>query len=167
MGLSNQNFHIEGKEMAGATKAVRAYNKSLFEQRLIKCSVCKEIKPLDDFCSNSGNWHGKMTRCRPCDQVQTRQREDDRRADLNEIKEAQGCMRCGYNEEGSKLHFHHRDPSTKLFDVGKGIALSPIRLQEEIDKCDLLCISCHSIVEPRTPRFASPISKSTLETIII
>ena len=136
----------------GVTKEVQEYNRVLFEQGLIKFNMCKEIKPLDDFCSNSGNWHGKMPRCKPCDKIQTRQRDDDKRPDLNEIKEAQGCMRCGYNEEGSKLHFHHRDPSTKLFNIGKGVAYSPQRVQEEIDKCDLLCITCHNIVEPRTPR---------------
>ena len=136
----------------GVTKEVQEYNRVLFEQGLIKCNMCKEIKPLDDFCSNSGNWHGKMSRCKPCNLIHNQQREDRRRAELNIIKEAQGCMRCGYNEDGSKLHFHHRDPSTKLFEIGKGIAFSPIRVQEEIDKCDLLCAACHCIVEPRTPK---------------
>ena len=139
--------------MLGApTKEVRAYNKSLFEQGLIKCSMCNEIKPLDDFGNDHTRWHGKMTRCKPCNLIHTRKHIDSRRADLNILKEAQGCMRCGYNEDGSKLHFHHRDPSTKLFEIGKGIAFSPIRVQEEIDKCDLLCAACHCIVEPRTPK---------------
>lgn len=141
--------------MGRPTKAVEAYNKSLFEQGLIKCSVCKEIKLLDYFGNNKSYiWHGKMTRCKPCNLIYNQQREDRKRAELNVIKEAQGCMRCGYNEDGSKLHFHHRDSSTKLFNIGKGVAFSPIRLQEEIDKCDLLCISCHSIVEPRTPKLS-------------
>ena len=138
--------------MAGVTKEVQEYNKALFEQGLIKCYVCNEIKPLDDFDNANSRWHGKMTRCKSCNLIQTQQREVRRRADLKVIKEAQGRMRCGYNEDGSKLHFHHRDPSTKLFDVGKGVGLSPIRLQEEIDKCDLLCAVCHTVVEPRTPK---------------
>ena len=116
--------------MGGATKEVRAYNKSLFEQGLIKCNVCKEIKPLDDFCK--GNWHGKQRRCKPCSQKQEQQRVDRKRAELNVIKEAQGCMICGYNEDGGKLHFHHRDPSTKIFSIGKGVAYSSQRLQEII-----------------------------------
>ena len=153
--------------MARPTKAVELYNKALFEQGLIKCFDCKEIKPLDDFGNNAGKWHGKMTRCKPCNVTHNQQREDRRRAELNIIKEAQGCMRCGYNEDGSKLHFHHIDPSTKLFSIGKGVSYSPQKLQEEIDKCDLLCAACHCIVEPRTPRLASPISQSTLETIKI
>ena len=138
--------------MGRPTKAIEAYNKALFEQGLKKCYMCKEIKILDDFGNHASNWHGKMSRCKPCNLIHNQQREDRRRAELNIIKEAQGCMRCGYNEDGSKLHFHHRDPSTKLFEIGKGIAFSPIRVQEEIDKCDLLCAACHCIVEPRTPK---------------
>jgi hypothetical protein len=145
--------------MGGVTKEVQEYNRALFEQGLIKCFDCKEIKPLDDFSNKSDTWHGKMTRCKPCNLILNRKREDNKRAELNVIKEAQGCMICGYNEDGSKLHFHHRDPSTKLFNIAKGFSYSPQRLQEEIDKCDLLCASCHSIVEPRR----GPKSKSTFQ----
>ena len=145
--------------MAGTTKEVIAYNKALFEQGLIKCFVCNEIKPLDDFGNVNSRWHGKMTRCKSCNLIQTQQREVRKRAELNVIKETQGCMRCGYNEYGGKLHFHHRDPSTKLFDIGKGVAHSPQKIQEEIDKCDLLCITCHNIVEPRK----GPNSRFTLD----
>ena len=146
--------------MGRPTKEVIAYNKSLFEQGLIKCSTCNEIKPLDDFGNRTDMWHGKMTLCKPCNQIHNQQREDRKRADLNVIKEAQGCMRCGYNEDGSKLHFHHRDPSTKLFEIGSGVLYSSQKIQEEIDKCDLLCITCHNIVEPRK----GPNSRSTLDT---
>lgn len=141
--------------MGRPTKAVELYNKALFEQGLIKCHVCNEIKALDEFGNNTEKWRGKMTRCKPCNAINHRQREDKRRADLNALKEAQGCMRCGYNEDGSKLHFHHRDPNTKLFSIGNGVVYSPQRLQEEIDKCDLLCASCHCVVEPRTPKVST------------
>ena len=149
--------------MGRLTKAVEAYNKSLFEQGLIKCSMCNEIKPLDDFGNDHSRWHGKMTRCKSCDAIHNRQQSDRKRANLNVIKEAQGCMICGYNEDGSKLHFHHRDPSTKIFSIGNGVVYSSQRLQEEIDKCDLLCISCHCIVEPRK----GSNSRFTLDTIKI
>ena len=129
--------------MAGATKEVQAYNKSLFEQGLKKCYLCNEIKPLDEFDNRSSSWHGKMARCKPCDNIAYRKRRDSNRADLNALKESQGCMICGYNEEGSKLHFHHRDKGTKLFNIGQAMTYGPKNLQEEIDKCDLLCASCH------------------------
>ena len=132
------------------TKAVAAYN----EQGSIKCHVCNEIKPLDDFGPNASRWHGKKTICNPCASNKLRQRVNIRRVGLNVIKESLGCMRCGYNEDGSKLHLHHRDPSTKLFNISESLTVSPKRLQEEIDKCDLLCDAC------RNPKGRK--SKSTL-----
>jgi len=139
--------------MAGVTKEVMAYNKSLFDQGLKKCYSCNEIKPFDDFGNDKTNWTGKMSRCKPCNDIHTRKITDSKRADLNILKEAQGCMRCGYNEDGGKLHFHHRVPSTKLFGIGQGLAYGPKKLQEEIDKCDLLCASCHRTVHgsPKSP----------------
>ena len=130
--------------MGRPTKAVELYNKALFEQGLIKCHVCNEIKSLDDFGNRSASWHGKHTRCRPCDKIQSRQRDDRKRAELNVIKEAQGCMRCGYNEDGSRLHFHHRDKNTKLFGIARSMTYSSQKIQDEIDKCDILCIVCHA-----------------------
>jgi len=147
--------------MPGVTKAKRAYSKALFEQGLIKCCVCNEIKPLDDFSKNAASWRGQQAFCKPCHKIQTRQRGDRKRAELTVIKETQGCMDCGYNEDGSKLHFHHRVPSTKLFEIGTGVTRSPQRIQEEIDKCDLLCAACHCKVEPRKPKGWK--SKSTLD----
>ena len=133
--------------MSGPTKEVIAYNKALFEQGLKKCSDCKEIKPLDDFYNdfNGLSPTKKLSQCKPCNNIYTIQRNDRKRAELNVIKEAQGCMRCGYNEDGSKLHFHHRDPSTKLFNIGNPTHSGRQTLQKEIDKCDLLCTSCHTI----------------------
>jgi len=124
----------------------------LFEQGLLKCCVCDEIKPLDDFCNDGAGWHGKVTRCKPCDSMYNCKVSAIKRAEFNVIKEAQGCMICGYDEDGSKLHFHHRDPSTKLFTISMQLTRSPQRVQEEIDKCDLLCAACHNIVEPRTSK---------------
>ncbi len=66
---------------------------------------------------------------------------------------AGGCSRCGENpEDRRKLHFHHRDPSSKLFEVsgfGKGKSKLPRSaagvevLLAEIAKCDVLCEGCH------------------------
>ena len=146
--------------MGRPTKEAKAYNKALFEQGLKKCFMCKEIKLLDYFGNKSDALHGKRSYCKSCDNKNIQQRADRKKADLNIIKEAQGCMRCGYNEDGSKLHFHHRDPSTKLFEIGTRPRIAPQRMKEEIDKCDLLCAACHCIVEPRTPKGWK--SKSTL-----
>ena len=56
------------------------------------------------------------------------------------------CSKCGYNNNLSNLCFHHKDPSTKLFEINAhSIASKPmIKLIKEADKCELLCFHCHN-----------------------
>lgn len=44
------------------------------------------------------------------------------------------------------LCFHHRDPGSKSFTIsGDRRRTKSIRkLQEEIEKCDVLCVNCHT-----------------------
>jgi hypothetical protein len=53
------------------------------------------------------------------------------------------CKECGMTGT-SDLHFHHRDPLTKLFNISTraGSTLSQTVL-DEITKCDVLCKFCH------------------------
>jgi len=62
------------------------------------------------------------------------------RAAMNIIK-ARGCTDCGTTE--GKLHFHHVDPSTKLFSIALGAGRSLATLLAELDKCVVLCEPCH------------------------
>ena len=55
------------------------------------------------------------------------------------------CIRCGIEHEAPIFDLHHRDPSAKLFSVGRGVKNWEI-VKEEIKKCDLLCACCHRIV---------------------
>jgi hypothetical protein len=45
--------------------------------------------------------------------------------------------------------FHHRDPSSKLFEISgmRLIQWAEPELLEELAKCDLLCSNCHRIRE--------------------
>lgn len=66
------------------------------------------------------------------------------------IDEAKGtaCWDCGGEFEPTKLHFHHRDPSTKLFNIANYTTLRGRQnhdaLRAEIAKCDVLCVGCHA-----------------------
>ena len=75
----------------------------------------------------------------------------DRRRRVKEIlvTEAGGrCVTCGFDRYVGALQFHHRDPSTKAFEVsGQGITRSLQRLRLEAKKCVLLCANCHAMVE--------------------
>lgn len=67
-----------------------------------------------------------------------RKRMDCHIAAMNALKSA-GCTDCG----GPGEHFHHRDPLTKAFDIADGYLVKAKRLDDEIEKCDILCQACH------------------------
>lgn len=58
------------------------------------------------------------------------------------IKSERGCAECG-EQDPVVLQFHHRDPSQKKFNVAQPGTSSEARLLAEIEKCDVLCASCH------------------------
>ena len=56
------------------------------------------------------------------------------------------CQRCGYNKPiPGAYDFHHRDPEQKDFGIS-GKTKSFESLKAEVDKCDLLCRTCHAEV---------------------
>lgn len=72
-----------------------------------------------------------------------------RRALISEYKRVP-CARCGKRYPSYVMDFHHRDPSSKAFSIGRNFKASLERLLEEIAKCDVLCANCHRIVEYET-----------------
>jgi hypothetical protein len=50
------------------------------------------------------------------------------------------CSRCGAIE---KLQFDHVDPQTKSFNMASSWTRSEEQIQEELEKCQLLCELCH------------------------
>ena len=61
------------------------------------------------------------------------------------MKKAKGCSNCGYNDNPDILHFHHINPETKINNISRMVGKnhSMERILAEIDKCKLLCITCH------------------------
>ncbi len=53
------------------------------------------------------------------------------------------CLKCGYSRCSAAFDFHHRDPTQKDFPLTKGASMSWSKAQQELDKCDLLCATCH------------------------
>lgn len=54
------------------------------------------------------------------------------------------CRMCGESKV-RLLTFHHLNPSTKLFDIGKWncLKVSLTKVKAEIAKCEVLCEKCH------------------------
>jgi len=54
------------------------------------------------------------------------------------------CEKCGYNRCIEALEFHHNNSSDKDFSISeKGYTRSWAKVEEELDKCMILCANCH------------------------
>jgi len=53
------------------------------------------------------------------------------------------CIRCGYHRNVRALEFHHRDATGKDFSISGAHSRKWESIQNELDKCDMLCANCH------------------------
>ena len=69
----------------------------------------------------------------------------DKRKQISLLKKSKGCAKCGYKENPDILHYHHINPDTKIANVSRMVGKnhSMQRIMAEIEKCELLCITCH------------------------
>lgn len=96
------------------------------------CKICKrEFRQLQ---------LRHRTRCHSCNTKIRRYRNKIKAINLLGGK----CVKCGYNHPGA-LEFHHKDESTKSFNIGNVSHKSWKILLEEINKCELLCANCHRL----------------------
>lgn len=91
---------------------------------------------------------GGRYRCKCC---QTESVATFRKRTMNALLEAFGvskCELCGYSRCRRSLHFHHVDPTQKLFSLNAaGMTTKFSKLLAEVAKCVLLCANCHGEVE--------------------
>jgi len=57
------------------------------------------------------------------------------------------CTKCNYEKCLTALEFHHRDRTTKKFNIARSLTTSWARVKKELDKCDLVCSNCHREIE--------------------
>ena len=55
------------------------------------------------------------------------------------------CIKCGFDKHDAALEFHHRDGSSKEFNLAPMLMCSWEKIKAELDKCDLMCSNCHHI----------------------
>ena len=110
---------------------------------LLRCRVCGERKPREEFYYSKG-WQSRP--CRPCNRAYTRQRGMERAEYLRKYRLDRGCMDCGYREHWIALEFDHRPGEVKLFEVSQFRFIgSWQQMLDEIAKCDVVCSNCHRI----------------------
>jgi hypothetical protein len=76
---------------------------------------------------------------------------DRRREWLDSLKKDQPCADCGVSFPPCVMDYHHIDPTTKKFSIGRGSYRNSRKLiLEEISKCILVCANCHRLREYST-----------------
>lgn len=107
--------------------------------------------PVELECAKHGvteyRWLRSGYRCLRCNSEAVSRRR--RRVKEILVDEAGGCCRlCGYDRFPGALHFHHLDPTVKLFHLSHGgVTRSLTAARSEAAKCVLLCANCHAEVE--------------------
>jgi hypothetical protein len=115
-------------------------------KRPVEVRYCKRHGATEFANYSAGPKRGYRWCCKRCvGEAVTRRHQKLRRL---LVDEAGGrCAICGYNRTIVNLHFHHVDPTKKLFSIntGRGKALATFR--EEARKCVLVCANCHGEIE--------------------
>lgn len=72
-----------------------------------------------------------------------KQRSQESRAYMEQLRVERGpCQHCG-EARPEKLVFHHTDRAAKDFTIGKAHRWAKARILAEVEKCIVLCRSCH------------------------
>lgn len=106
-----------------------------------------KLEIMNLFCNKHGmtrySKNGKRWKCCECTSDISYERKNRQKQRAIDYKGG-CCMKCGYKDFNSALHFHHRKPEEKNFNLTKqNLSLAWDKLTKELDKCDLLCIRCH------------------------
>lgn len=124
---------------------------------LKKCTRCKEYKHESQFGFRLGK---KQVACKQCiNDAQKKQysrnkiyyldRNRDRRAAnrkwYQELKSNTPCAKCGVKYPYYVMDYDHKDPTNKKHCIAHMMGHSKKALQNEINKCELLCANCHRI----------------------
>lgn len=124
------------------------------------CTKCKVEKALDAFRTRYGK---PWSWCKSCENADCsarnktydqenmrayhRARTSKLRTWVAEIKESMPCTDCQLYWPSYVMQWDHIPGTNKVRDVSKlcGQGASRKRIQEEIDKCELVCANCHAI----------------------
>lgn len=127
-------FHHENDDKETTMWALRGSRWSLIENEIKKCKLlCRNCHGELHYGGTSENSYKFNKRI------------------FLEYKGISGCEKCGYNRCSSSLDFHHINSDDKDFMLGqittvyKSIYDLTTQIENELNKCMILCKNCHMI----------------------
>lgn len=107
------------------------------------CSKCNRELPITHYHKNGFDSKGQQKYrgyCKDCANNLEKARYQKKKTFIDEQKRC--CAKCG-DTRVYVLDFHHKDRDEKDFTIGKIKKGSLDLIQNEIDKCAVLCANCH------------------------
>jgi hypothetical protein len=114
------------------------YDKELGDESTITkrvCNHCSQELDVDLFKNNN-------KKCNLCIAKIARYKKYNFKAECISYKGGK-CEKCGYNKCPDALEFHHLNPEEKDFEISSVRKYDFALVQDELDKCVLLCSNCH------------------------
>jgi hypothetical protein len=128
------------------------------------CQSCKQLKPVSEFHKNKKKRDGLATQCKACkkqtqaswykhNKAKHKAKVASRKAVAVEAAReyvfaylrTHHCVLCAESDP-VVLQFDHIDRANKSAEISKMVCdgLSTTTIQEEINKCRVLCANCHA-----------------------
>jgi hypothetical protein len=110
------------------------------------CTSCNIEKPINEFYQQKNRKNGS-SKCKQCFNKYCANRWINRKID-SIVKKGSKCFDCtiSYPEYPYVVFdFHHLNSNEKDFDWSKTRLMSEEKLNNELDKCVLLCSNCHRV----------------------
>jgi len=113
-----------------------------------QCRYCYKYYPENTFgvALTTVSKVYRRRKCRYCYQKTKRILIQRHYEWINSYKQERGCTRCGVTNP-VVLDFHHKNETNKRFGIGgfrREVGFQ--KIQEEIEKCEVICANCHRIV---------------------
>lgn len=129
-------YNIDVSHFTSSTSPKKEKNHSQLKV-CMQCGVAKD--QMTDYYWSNGHTRNI---CKECVKQNEREKYRHKMEEKQEYKQNLSCKKCG-EKRFYLLDFHHRNPKEKDYTISDKSRLSLSQLQNEIDKCDVLCANCH------------------------
>lgn len=89
----------------------------------------------------------KIIYCLKCNQEKQKETRNKNKVECLKIIKQYSCEECGYDDNSSSLHFHHKDKTEKIDGISKMLtyknSTNQDKIKTELLKCEVLCANCH------------------------